>query len=989
MSVLFDPSLISARSIAWLALLLDASVKGLVVIAAAGVVCLALRRASAASRHLVWSLAMVSLIVLPVFSAALPSWQVPILPRPALQLADGGRSGVPPDRMSPASHGTADETPPALPVASRYAEPASVELGSETEISAEATIRARIRNHLRGHWPAWTLSVWALGAVTSLAPLLIGMVGVWERARHATEVKEGLWAALLPRLSKELGVRSRVSLLQTDSSIIPTTCGALRPNIFLPSDAETWPEEKCRIVLLHELAHIRRRDWLAQTVARVACSLHWFNPLAWLAARRLRVESEQACDDSVLRAGYKASGYADQLLEIVRSMARSRCASLATVPIARSPKIERRMAALLDATRNRRALTHLSVALALIAVTCTVLPLAALRPTTRNAQAEEALVSPTLPSGAEIQADYPEREPWLEYRLLSQTPVPGYKQVTTPQGEKYYCAPTSFLDPIGFADVLPASNGNGLRIVLTPAAAKRHGEFMSEHVGDSIGILVDGELVRGPAVIGEPLMGRGKRFSLSPQLGDEIDDSLIRAWSAPPDTSPGRHRLHIHGLGTIETELHHGSPGDFQFLHEASVYCLPSAFAGRPELNPKEKTVQEAVIREDDITVGDERFATVQEALAYIKNQAGPERLVLVTISKEQADTWPQARLTELMPLIDYLNSAPPYVGFRQRMADGWTWPTKENAPGAVAQPDEGEGTEPLGADLTREIDSSVPEQAREAPYGPAHVPSQMETLEAESLQDSLGNLSDMSFWWGPIATTREDAVLARFPMPADQGRDDIRCIMGNKRVLKLLKELAHLPSAEAGALVQEHLMAALSEYQSAFQELFGPDKIGPPRRVKPGERPEGPSLNSRYEILSLAFIAGHLELESTFPAVLELAQYAREQREYVYQCYLTDKIPELEAYSLLADGSLYNRLVICTALLRTRGGEREATSAQKPRGRSITFITQKVPAYDAFLVPRDPKRWPPEPMEPKIEVTFIRAFTDDGFDRVIAEVTK
>jgi|GEM_PF-3606918 len=1596
MSALFDPSLISVRSIAWLALLLDASVKGLIILTAAGLVCLALRRASAASRHLVWSLAMVSLIALPILSALLPALQIPILPRPALQLADGGRSGVSPDaKIAAGYHREADETP-ALPLASLYAEPTSVEIGNESEISPELTIKAKIRDHLREYWPAWILSVWTLGAVAALAPLLVGMAGVWRRARHATPIAEGVCLALLPELTEKLGVRSRVSLLQSDSSIIPTTCGALRPIILLPRDAERWPEEKCRIVLLHELAHIRRREWLAQTVARIACSLHWFNPLAWLAARRLRVESEQACDDSVLRAGYKASGYADQLLDIVRGMARSRCASVATVPIARSSRIERRVAALLDATRNRRALTRLSVILALIAMSCALLPLAAIRTTTRSAEARGApaygkpasarereemlkeiglalkmygaehhgvfppkvadarsfhpeteelmmflekagdgselvgyltgrrgvhlcylgyvvlhekaaikvldsfqhpfadrdddlrfsagpaglgpkggtytihrlregierffiddindpaaaaraqstipilweipgggdaggwvlymdghiewkaypgefpmterfvarlrelmglaaveetvsgdnasamagagdsaagepgaeptdeatlteghlsdearrgiraraeylgskqvrieythtikrdagqpplrydcillahggnyreertdsqgrtvhnyfynglrvevgqlwkgkakcggsdelvptrflmglppadatdvvavaprvsyhkhslihtveltivkqltgpgdsylaemerrgavkagqvvdgircvqfgddrnaryyapdlgwalvgtgpqsgsyramefektgnvyfprkiargpsgrgrrtveiknvaiadgsLFSPDLvvpphepEEGAVVQvlcplgqasdviveergwgsynfpwrkdlspehrrileaslsrwrrqdfeetvetgfplpfydderkqivwakydqdlgkylkihecddppdrfgpppwndllylvavesdqesvlrtsgaaggqAGDPAKGPWLELRLLSHTPVPGYKQVTTPQGEKYYCAPTSYLDPLGFADVLPASNGNGLTIVLTPAAAKRVGEFTSEHVGDPIGILVDGELVRGPIVIGEPMTPR--RMSLPEELGKDVCDSLIRAWSAPPDTSPGRHKLHIQGIGTIETELHDGSPGDFTFLHDGSLYGLPLAFVSRPELNPKEKTVQEAVIGEDSMTVGDERFATVQEALAYIKNQAGPKRLVLVTISKEQADTWPEARLTELMPLMHYLHSDAPYVGLRQRMPDGWAWPTSENAPEAVAQPDEGERAEPLGADLIREIDSYVAEQAREAPYVPAHLSSQMETLEAESLRDSLDNLSDMTLF--DLLPTREGMRFGRFPMPPREGRFDIRCILGNKRVLKLLKELGDLPKAEAGALVQEHLMAALSEYQSAFQELFGPDRIGPPRRVQPGEESAGrpTPYTRRYEILSLALIAGHLELESTFPAVLELAQYAREQREYLGQCYLTDKIPEDRAYDILADGSLYNRLVIPTALVGTSGAERKATLMQKLRSYDVPFTTEKLTTYDAFLTPHDiivgPGRWPPDYSKGTIEVSFITGFTDDGFDRVLAEVTK
>lgn len=303
-------------------------------------------------------------------------------------------------------------------------------------------------------------------------------------------------------------------------------------------------------------------------------------------------------------------------------------------------------------------------------------------------------------------------------------------------------------------------------------------------------------------------------------------------------------------------------------------------------------------------------------------------------------------------------------------------------------------GADEGGCDEAQATDSSVAEPAREVPYVPARTRSHIEILEAESLLDSLRNLSDMSFWSGPIATMRDDVVFPKFPIARDKGRGDIRCIMSNRRVLKLLKELADLPRAEAGALVQEHLMAALSKYKPAFDRVYGPDNIGaPPRIVRAGERiekmKEGPSLDSRYEILSLALIAGHLELKSAFPAIVELAQYAREQREYLCQCYLTDEIPEWKAYIALVDGGLYNRLVICTALLRTRGGEREAASAEKPRSRGILFTTQKFPAYDAFLVPRDPRRWPPEPMEPKIEMSYISVASDGYFDSILAAVKK
>ena len=81
---------------------------------------------------------------------------------------------------------------------------------------------------------------------------------------------------------------------------MPLTWGLFRPVIVLPSGAEHWPEDRRRIVLSHELAHIARHDWLLQICAELVRALYWFHPLAWLAAARLRQESERACDDDGL-----------------------------------------------------------------------------------------------------------------------------------------------------------------------------------------------------------------------------------------------------------------------------------------------------------------------------------------------------------------------------------------------------------------------------------------------------------------------------------------------------------------------------------------------------------------------------------------------------------------------------------------------------------------------------------------------------------------
>lgn len=86
--------------------------------------------------------------------------------------------------------------------------------------------------------------------------------------------------------------------------------------LLLPAAARQWSGEQLRSVLLHEVAHIKRRDTIAHLLAQIACSLHWFNPLVWFAAWRLRVESERACDDLVLASGVRLSSYAGHLLQV-------------------------------------------------------------------------------------------------------------------------------------------------------------------------------------------------------------------------------------------------------------------------------------------------------------------------------------------------------------------------------------------------------------------------------------------------------------------------------------------------------------------------------------------------------------------------------------------------------------------------------------------------------------------------------------------------
>jgi hypothetical protein len=136
---------------------------------------------------------------------------------------------------------------------------------------------------------------------------------------------------------------------------MPMSWGVLNRVILLPDGAERWTEPRLQAVLRHELEHVRRRDCLTQAVAEVSLALHWLNPLAWLAARRLRVEREHACDDAVVLGGARPSEYALALMELAantRPLApRTRVAAAMIRPV----QLNGRLRAILDERRPRGA----------------------------------------------------------------------------------------------------------------------------------------------------------------------------------------------------------------------------------------------------------------------------------------------------------------------------------------------------------------------------------------------------------------------------------------------------------------------------------------------------------------------------------------------------------------------------------------------------------------------------------------------------------
>lgn len=119
-------------------------------------------------------------------------------------------------------------------------------------------------------------------------------------------------------LPKVAATRRECELRLSESDNGPISWGVFRPVILLPRTAVFWPRQRLHAVLLHELAHIRRRDSFVQALSLLVCALYWPNPFVWLGARALRRAAEIAADDRAIVAGVKPSSYASELLGLAK-----------------------------------------------------------------------------------------------------------------------------------------------------------------------------------------------------------------------------------------------------------------------------------------------------------------------------------------------------------------------------------------------------------------------------------------------------------------------------------------------------------------------------------------------------------------------------------------------------------------------------------------------------------------------------------------------
>lgn len=206
--------------------------------------------------------------------------------------------------------------------------------------------------------PGIALAIWLAGVALVLAALVGGALRLRLIARRSTPIRTGRLARTAARIATRLGLARVPLIVEGDEASIPMTWGLVRPIVLLPPGASDWQTWRLEAVLLHELGHVQRRDYLSQMAAHVACAFYWFNPLVWIAAHRMRVEREHACDDLVVASGGEAARYAHDLLALARSFRPRGRADAVALGMARPDHLRERLVAVMDPGRSRQPLTR-------------------------------------------------------------------------------------------------------------------------------------------------------------------------------------------------------------------------------------------------------------------------------------------------------------------------------------------------------------------------------------------------------------------------------------------------------------------------------------------------------------------------------------------------------------------------------------------------------------------------------------------------------
>jgi beta-lactamase regulating signal transducer with metallopeptidase domain len=316
-------------------MLIELAVKSSLILIAALTAVAAMRHRSAASRHVVLASAFVATLALPALVVLGPDWRVRSLSRFT--------------KTSELSLSRSVEARRSLTHSDGSVLPVVPDRGGTSSFRSSRSA---------DDWVGTFTIIWLIGVAISAIKLCAGITSAVRLARDADPLTNPDWNDSLTSLANSIPLADRVTLRTSAQAAVPLAWRLGRTcTLILPRAAERWPAATRRAVLLHECGHLDRHDCAIRSLAMLARGLWWFNPLAYVALRRLRSEQERACDDLVLVAGIAPVDYVRELFEMARRSVTANSGMNAVVAMVHRSELEDRMFAIVDRSRRRDALS--------------------------------------------------------------------------------------------------------------------------------------------------------------------------------------------------------------------------------------------------------------------------------------------------------------------------------------------------------------------------------------------------------------------------------------------------------------------------------------------------------------------------------------------------------------------------------------------------------------------------------------------------------
>ena len=339
-------------------LLIESSVKGSLLLILILIFIKIFRNLSATTRYILWQVVLISQIIIPIFILILPEIKLStdLVPSDSykaisVQSSDIGKNSATPAVQNLTEINTEDKP--------------SIHKQSDVN-SAIAVVRNIPQD-------AILMGIWICGLLLFAIKFIIGYYQIYNLQPSLIKLKDQPLNIILLQSIKVLNINSPIYLYLSDEISVPITRGMRKHQIILPLESVDWPKDRQEAIILHELMHIKRKDYLLNILLNIVSILYWFNPLIWIARKWHYAEGEKACDDYVILSGADPDNYAQHLLDSARSLIKSKWAPKYELAMAKRSFLEGRLLSILNDRVKRKYHTKSLISVAVFACTSVLL----------------------------------------------------------------------------------------------------------------------------------------------------------------------------------------------------------------------------------------------------------------------------------------------------------------------------------------------------------------------------------------------------------------------------------------------------------------------------------------------------------------------------------------------------------------------------------------------------------------------------------------